>query len=233
MVRFDRECEMIGNYADDLMTVINIDYVYEFANDTYCRYHQKEREEIIGNTVAGVWGPDAFETDIRHHLNRCFLGETSQRRGWFHFAGPECGLFEVNYFPYCSDGISVSHAIVITRDVYQKERVARQIQRLKDPAPVPSPKGQPPIQAVAPSLDPLKAQRYWESVLRLVPDHQIALYSLGKCLMSQKKPRAALAVFQRLRRINPRYPHIDDLISAAHDRMIAGSLLVPKGRFYC
>jgi hypothetical protein len=230
---FDRDCAFVGNHSDDLMTVINTDYVYEFANDTYCRYQQKQREEIIGNTVYGMWGYDAFETDIRPHLNQCFLGKTSQRHGWFHFSGPDCGLFEVYYFPYCGDGANVSHAIVITRDRVKVDRVTGRINSLPTGKPQPLPVNMDAVHTVRMGLDPDKAQEYWTQVLKWMPGDRAALFNLGKSLMAQDKAREALLVFQQLRAIDSRYPYVDDLISAAQDLMITSSRPAARGRFLC
>jgi len=69
-----RKYEFIANTSGDFMTLINRDYEYEVVNEAYCLAHRRKREEIIGKTVADVWGGEKFKEVIKERLDRCFKG---------------------------------------------------------------------------------------------------------------------------------------------------------------
>src|SRR5437867_8413973 len=63
-----RRYESIVNTSREFLTLIASNYRYEAINDTHCRAHHKSREEILGATVADVWGSTAFTDIIKRYL---------------------------------------------------------------------------------------------------------------------------------------------------------------------
>jgi PAS domain S-box-containing protein len=120
--------ESLVNTAFDLFTLVDTDYRYLAVNNTYCRVQKRPREEIVGRTVAEVWGEETFQSVLKSHFDQCFAGEEVHYQRWFEF--PEVGLrfFEVNYFPHWKDG-KITHAIVITRD-FTERKLAEKESRL-------------------------------------------------------------------------------------------------------
>jgi diguanylate cyclase (GGDEF)-like protein len=114
--------EYIVNISRDFMTLIGRDYVYEIVNDSYCRAMEKTREEILGKSVAEVWGHDTFESAIRGHLDECFSGKEVQYIERFRF-GPFEKHMHVTLYPYPGDGGRVTHAAVCSHDITDLSRV--------------------------------------------------------------------------------------------------------------
>jgi PAS domain S-box-containing protein len=113
--------EFIVNTSREFMTLIDRAYCYEAANAAYCRAHSLKLEEIIGRTVADVWGSGAFERVIKSNLDRCFGGEEVNDQVWLDYAGLGPRYMHLTYYPYKTGG-EVTHAVVITRDITpQKE----------------------------------------------------------------------------------------------------------------
>ncbi len=114
--------EFIVDTSRDFMTLINRDYIYEAANKSYCRAHQKTRDDIIGKSVAEVWGREKYEFEIKEHLDTCFRGQEAQYQSWFEFATLGRRYFDVIYYPYYGADGAVTHAVVVSRDnTYFKE----------------------------------------------------------------------------------------------------------------
>jgi PAS domain S-box-containing protein len=118
-----RRCEFIVNTSNEFMTLINREYVYEAANDAYCKAWKKTREEILGHTVAEIWGDNTFRTYIKMNLDRCFDGETVHYERQIGFSGREQRVFQVNYYPYFADKRNVTHAVVVTHDIAERKKV--------------------------------------------------------------------------------------------------------------
>lgn len=116
-----RRYEFIANNAKEFMTLINRDYIYEAANDSYCLAHGKKREEIIGKTVVDLWGKELFYGTIKEHLDICFTGKEVNYEEWFSFCALGRHCFEVRYYPYYDKEATVTHTVVITHDITQRK----------------------------------------------------------------------------------------------------------------
>ena len=116
--------ESIVNTSREFLTLIASNYRYEAANDAYCQAHCKPREEIIGFSVEDIWGRATFRNIIKAHLDQCFKGEEVHYQAWLDMAGPGRRYFDVSYYPY-HQRATVTHAIVVTRDVTDRLRAER------------------------------------------------------------------------------------------------------------
>jgi PAS domain S-box-containing protein len=117
-----RKYEFIVNTSNEFMTLINREYVYEAANDAYCKAWNKTREEILGRTVAELWGDKTFRTYIKMNLDKCFVGETVHYERQIDFSRSEQRVFEVHYYPYYGNKADVSHAVVVTHDISERKK---------------------------------------------------------------------------------------------------------------
>ena len=50
--------EIIANVSSEFMTLVDQNYVYEMVNEAYCQAHNKTRMEILGRTMAEIWGEE-------------------------------------------------------------------------------------------------------------------------------------------------------------------------------
>ena len=106
-----------ANVFIDSMTLINRSYVYEFASEAYCRAHGRSREEIVGNSVASVWGESHFHNLIKKQLDACFAGNIVRYENWLELPmlGRRC--YRVSYSPYFHDNGETTHAVVAALDI--------------------------------------------------------------------------------------------------------------------
>jgi len=112
----------IVNSTNELMSIIGTDYLFQAVNDAYCSVHKKKREEIIGQSVAEIWGEEVFSNIIRPSLDSCFSNRHLKHQNWFKFpdSGKKC--FEVAYYPYCEILQIVTHAVVVSRDITEVKK---------------------------------------------------------------------------------------------------------------
>jgi len=106
----------------DSMTLINKSYVYEFASEAYCRDHGRTRKDVVGNSVAQIWGEPSFKF-IKKHLDQCFAGNVVRYENWLEFPGEEPKFYRVTYSPYFNPAGYVTHAVVASEDItdFKKE----------------------------------------------------------------------------------------------------------------
>jgi PAS domain S-box-containing protein len=124
-----RRYEFIVNTSRDFMTLINRDYTYEAANESYCKAHNKTREEIVGHVIADVWGEERFLAQIKGHLDKCFAGNEGHYQAWFEFAALGWRCLDVAYYPYYDNEGTVTHVVVVSRDITEREQMQQSLLR--------------------------------------------------------------------------------------------------------
>lgn len=99
------------------ISVIDRHFVYSDVNDAYCAAMRRDRDAIVGKSVAELWGGEQFTQLIRENLVRCFSGETVRYKAWFEFIPGERRCYRVECFPLNSDSSVVTHAMIVTTDI--------------------------------------------------------------------------------------------------------------------
>ncbi len=102
--------------SSDHISVLDRDYVYRLVNRTYLSSHGRSEAEIVGRSVADLFGPDVFAALIKPKLERCFAGEVVRYQAWFEFSARGRRYMNVTYTPYRDQAGTVDGAIVSARD---------------------------------------------------------------------------------------------------------------------
>ena len=113
--------EFIVNNVKEFMSLIDHSYHYVAVNDSYCFAHNKKRTEIIGKSLAELWGQDIFDNTIKQYIDNCFSGEEIQYEEWFEFPALGRRFFDVRYYPYYGKDAKVTHVVVITHDITKRK----------------------------------------------------------------------------------------------------------------
>ena len=124
--------KFIVNAYGELMTLINRDYVYELVNDSLCHTFGRAREEIIGKTVAEVWGEEKFRKEIKEKIDRCFQGETYKEEDTFIIAGGERRYYAVSYYPYRNEQEEITHIVGVTDDITERKEAEMALKRSEE-----------------------------------------------------------------------------------------------------
>jgi len=80
-----RKYERIISSTSDLMALIGRDFTFQAVNSAYCTVHTAEAGEIVGRTVADVYGREFFNTALKPFMVRCLEGENVDTYAWVHF----------------------------------------------------------------------------------------------------------------------------------------------------
>ena len=123
-----RRYEFIASTASEFMTLINRDYVYEAANESYCAAHGRTQGQIIGSTVADVWGEETFDRVIKQYLEEAFTGKLVHYERWFEFGDRGRRCYAVHYYPYRSEGGEVTHCAVVSHDITERKQAEENLQ---------------------------------------------------------------------------------------------------------
>ncbi len=115
----------IANTSRDLMSLIDESYTYKTVNQAYCRALGEKQAEIIGKSVADIWGEDRFVDEIKERLDRCFAGQEIDEQLWLEYPTLGKRYIEVNYYPFQRSEDSPIQAVVITRDITERKGYPR------------------------------------------------------------------------------------------------------------
>lgn len=118
--------QFIVDQSQDFITLISRNYVYEIVNDTYAAGMGVDKSELLGRTVADVWGREKFESTIKGYLDSCFGGEEVHYIDRFEFGALEKNL-HVSYYPYPPESDTVTHALVFSHDVTRLSEVENKL----------------------------------------------------------------------------------------------------------
>lgn len=127
-----RKYKFIANAADQLMTMIDKDYIYETVNLAYCRSRNQSPEDIVGQKVEQVWGKEKFENIIKKKLDECFKGRIASSEDWFSFSGDAPRCYQVTYHPYANIDGEVTHAVVVTHDITKRKLAEEALKKAHD-----------------------------------------------------------------------------------------------------
>ncbi len=101
----------------DFMTLIGRDFRYRAANRAYCEAVGQEERQLVGRTVAEVWGQATFDRDIRPHLESAFAGMAVRYEQWFPFLTRGRACFDVTYTPLKGREGEVETVTVVSHEV--------------------------------------------------------------------------------------------------------------------
>ena len=121
--------QSMATASRDLMVFVDSTYTYRAVNQAYCDEHQRTREEILGHTVADVFGEDTFEASLKPYFDRCLSGEPVSFGFWW--TSPRQGRRHVDarYDPFFESDGSVSGVAVSVRDTTDGRRTEEQHER--------------------------------------------------------------------------------------------------------
>lgn len=92
--------EHILSITDDLLALIDCNYRYLTVNDAYVRAFRKNRQDVVGHSVAELLGNEVFTATVKGCLDRCLAGEIVQYQAWFSYPDGQKRYKDVTYYPY-------------------------------------------------------------------------------------------------------------------------------------
>jgi len=116
--------------ATDGICLLDRDYRYQVANQTYLDWYGHAGQPILGQTVAQVLGQAAFDQRLKSLLDQCLAGETIRYAAWFTF--PQLGrrYRSVTCAPYVEPDGAITGIVTSIRDLTALKQSERRQQEL-------------------------------------------------------------------------------------------------------
>jgi PAS domain S-box-containing protein len=117
-----RQYAQIVANATDLMALVDDKYVYLAVNDAYLQAINKTSNEVIGQTMAAVFGEEFFNTTMKPQADRCLVGEEVRYQDWFEVETAGRIYMDISYNPYLGPSGNVRGFVVISRDITARKK---------------------------------------------------------------------------------------------------------------
>ncbi len=131
-----RKYAYIISTTKDFMSFIDKNYVYQAINEANCKAHGKPREDIIGHSVAELWGQETFEKEIKCHIDRCLAGEEVHYDLWLDYPALGKRYMDVTYYPFFDSNGTIPGAVICSRDITERKKAEEKFRLLYEDAPL-------------------------------------------------------------------------------------------------
>ncbi|MBW4520469.1 MAG: PAS domain S-box protein [Scytolyngbya sp. HA4215-MV1] len=112
-----RKYEGIVSSTSDGIALLDRHYTYQIVNQTYLERSNKSRHEIVGHTIAELFGAEVFANIIKSRVDRCLAGETISYEEWFDYPHLGRQFLSVTYSPYLEADGAITGVVVNTRNL--------------------------------------------------------------------------------------------------------------------
>jgi len=112
-----RQYAHIVSSSDDMLALLDNNFVYLAANDAYLEAFEKHRDELLGHTVADIFGSEFFNETIKPNADRCLEGQNVRFQNWFEFPGTGRRYMDVSYSAYRGDDSRIKGFVVSARNI--------------------------------------------------------------------------------------------------------------------
>jgi polar amino acid transport system substrate-binding protein len=126
--------EFVVNSVKDPMSFINKNYVYEAVNEALSNIFQDTPRNLIGKTVAEVWGAELFEEMVQPKVDHCFTGEIVSYEALVDLKKLGNRHCEITMYPYFNEEKKVTHVVVVTKDIEDRIEAEKAIKESEERA---------------------------------------------------------------------------------------------------
>lgn len=117
----------------DFITLVSRKFIYDFANESYCRVMGIANDAVVGRSLEEIWGASMFNSAIKPSLEACFTGRDVHVIHRLKL-GNDCRDVQSSYYPFRQNG-EVTHAMVFSHDVSEVRHLESRLMdyEFKDP----------------------------------------------------------------------------------------------------
>ena len=126
-----RRYEFIVNSSTDFMTLIDSNYRYLAASSSFCQALQKDRQDIVGKSMAEVWGEEIFFSMVKGRFDQALAGEEVAYSTWFDTPqyGKRC--YDVTMTSLKQAILGEACCVIVSRDMTETKIAQDALRRAK------------------------------------------------------------------------------------------------------
>ncbi|MFM7885565.1 MAG: PAS domain S-box protein, partial [Pseudanabaena sp.] len=106
----------------DGMAIVDRDYVYRLANQTYLKQNSWQQKQMIGYSLQDVMGEYTFQTIVKPRFDKCLAGKVTDYGDWVYFEKAGNRYVSATYYPYFEIDGTITGVVIINRDVTERRK---------------------------------------------------------------------------------------------------------------
>lgn len=115
--------EHIVSTSRDMLAFLDKNFVYKATNSAYLNAFSKTHDEIVGYSIAEIFGEDVFNSLIKPNAQRCLSGNVVNFQTWHHYPAHKARYMDIFYIPYKNKAGEVTGFVVSARDITERQAV--------------------------------------------------------------------------------------------------------------
>ncbi|MCU7916831.1 MAG: PAS domain S-box protein [Candidatus Thiodiazotropha sp. (ex Epidulcina cf. delphinae)] len=116
--------QYIASASDDIMALVDSEYIYLTVNEAYSRVFNRPMREITGKRVVELWGEEQFKNKIKPPLDQALAGQQASFQLQKVFPAGNIVDLDVRYYPYVDRKGAIAGVVVHARDITKALRSA-------------------------------------------------------------------------------------------------------------
>ncbi|MGB6874158.1 MAG: PAS domain-containing protein, partial [Dehalococcoidia bacterium] len=121
--------EHIVSSSTDKLALLDKRFNYLAVNKAFMEAFKLTPEQLIGNSMAKVFGEEFFNTVIKPKAQRCLGGEEVNYQEWFDYPAHGRRYMDITYYPYYSEDNKVTGFVVNGRDNTEHKQAKENLQK--------------------------------------------------------------------------------------------------------
>ncbi|MCP4346625.1 MAG: PAS domain-containing protein [Desulfobacterales bacterium] len=121
----------IVSSSSDMLALLDKEFTYLAANKRHVEAFKLTPEELIGNTVADVFGDEFFNNVIKPKADPCLNGEEVNFEMWVDFPAYGQCCMDITYYPYYSEENRITGFVVNGRDITERKQAEEEKEKLE------------------------------------------------------------------------------------------------------
>jgi len=118
-----RQYAHIVSSSTDMLALLDKRFKYLAVNQEYIKAFKLTEDQLIGHTVAEVFGKEIFNAVIRPKGEQCMDGEVVNNQYWVDFPAHGRRYMDINYYPYYSKDNKIMGFVICGRNITERKNM--------------------------------------------------------------------------------------------------------------
>jgi PAS domain S-box-containing protein len=110
--------------SNDLLALLDRDFVHQIVNRAYAAFHGLSAEQILGRSMPAVFGPEFFDATIRPAAEKCFRGRQGHLQIWHPSSDQSRRCLDMTFYPHYEKGANrIKGFVLCARDITRSKKL--------------------------------------------------------------------------------------------------------------